>query len=615
MSYTFQPAARLLESVAVLDAVEGVHRGLHSVFNGGRSIANLGNLCILAPMRNAMTLTGILLLAVLISPLAKAVPGTAAVAMPDVHSAAASAAVLVEGGNAVDAAITAAFVLGVTFPEAGNIGGGGFMVSHMDGEGAFLDFREKAPLAAERDMFLDEDGNFVQRRSMVGPLGVGVPGTVRGMHMAHQRYGSLEWERLLEPAITLAAEGFEPHPQLLKYRDESLDKFGSDTNFADYFGPMEAGAPFKQPELAETLRRLAKDPDDFYRGRVAGQIIAQMNQTGGLFTAQDLAAYTAVWREPLYAPWRGHVLLSTAPPSSGGIALTQLLTIRDAINPLFRNVPHNTARYIHLLAEIEKRVFADRGDYLGDPDFGHVPVAELTDPAYLRRRAMEINAEAISAAESVKPGLESTDTTHFSIMDPEGNAVSLTYTLNWEFGSGVVVSGAGFLLNNEMDDFAAKAGVPNAFGVVGGNMNAIEPGKRMLSSMTPTILLRDDRPIMVVGSPGGSTIFTTVMQVILNVFDFDMNAQEAVNVTRFHHQLPASMEIRYDLHREIDPELRRRLETLGYSVVPNSWGDLGDAHLVMINDRGELEAASDTRGRGQALLIEVPLRAGAKAAP
>lgn len=540
------------------------------------------------------------------SPQAAGTPRGAAVAMPDVYSAAASEAILLAGGNAVDAAITAVFVLAVTLPEAGNIGGGGFMVVHMNGEGAFLDFREKAPLAAQRDMFLDENGEFVPRRSFVGALSVGVPGTVRGMQMAHARYGSLPWARLLQPAIDLAQDGFEVPPQLAKYKDEALDKFGEDTNFAAYFSDMNSGTQFHQRELAATLQRLATDAEDFYRGATAARLLAQMKRDGGLITARDLETYTAVWREPLYARWRGHVLLSTPPPSSGGIALTQLLIMRDAINPLFRDVPHNSARYLHLLAEIEKRVFADRGDYLGDPDFGDVPVAQLVDPDYLRRRAREINPEAMSPADSVKPGLESVDTTHFSIMDGDGNGASLTYTQNWDFGSGIVVEGAGFLLNDQMDDFAAKPGVPNAFGVIGGTMNAIEPGKRMLSSMSPSILLRDDKPVMVIGTPGGSTIFTSVMQVILNVYDFDMSALDAVSATRFHHQLPAALEIRYDAHREIPGALREKLKGYGYTLVPNSWGDLGDVQLILRDDNGRLQAASDPRGRGQARVVELP---------
>jgi gamma-glutamyltranspeptidase/glutathione hydrolase len=390
------------------------------------------------------------------------------------------------------------------------------------------------------------------------------------------------------------------------YRAEYGENFRGKTNFDDYFSAMQTDALFKQPELATTLQRIAEDPEDFYRGRIAQQLVAQMRASGGLISERDLREYTAVWREPLAASWRGHTVLSAPPPSSGGIAITQLLTIHDAATRYFGNVEHNSAQYLHLLAEIEKRVFADRGDSLGDPDFGHVPVAALIDPDYLRHRAAEINPEAISAAADVKPGLESTDTTHFSIVDGNGDAVSMTYTLNWDFGGGVVVEGAGFLLNDQMDDFSAKPGVPNKFGVIGGDMNAIAPGKRMLSSMTPTILLRDGRPVTVLGTRGGSTIFTSIFQVILNLYDFDMDAGQAVSVTRFHHQLPDARVIRYDGKRQISAQLRERLQRYGYEVVPNFWGNMGAVQLVTRNPAGMLEAASDPRGRGRSEVISLP---------
>jgi gamma-glutamyltranspeptidase/glutathione hydrolase len=416
------------------------------------------------------------------------------------------------------------------------------------------------------------------------------------MMAAHERYGSLPWARLLEPAVVLAREGFVVHPTLAAVARDTAEDVAGETNFADYFGTMRAGERFRQPELADTLAVLAKNPDAFYTGLPARQLAAQMNASGGLISLEDLAAYRALWREPLQGRWRGHLILAPAPPSSGGFALLQLLTMRDLAGEHFRGLWHNSPQYVHLLAEIEKRVFADRAEYLGDPDFVQVPMARLLDRDYLARRAAAIDPKAISPAAAVPPGLESVDTTHFSVLDAEGNAVALTYTQNWDFGSAVVVEGAGFLLNNQMDDFSAKVGVPNKFGVIGNQNNAIAPGKRMLSSMTPTILLRDGKPALVLGTPGGSTIFTSVFQVILNLYDFGMSLQEAVDATRFHHQLPAARLIRHD-QREIPEQTRLSLERMGYIVKPNSWGNLGDVQAIRI-DGESVEAAADVRGRG-----------------
>jgi gamma-glutamyltranspeptidase/glutathione hydrolase len=526
--------------------------------------------------------------------------GDAGVATFEAHATREGLAMLAAGGNAVDAAVTTALVLAVTLPEAGNIGGGGFMVSWMEGEAAFLDFREKAPLAAHRDMFLDDDGKFVQRRSLVGALGIGVPGTVSGLAAAHRRYGRLPWRELVAPAIRLARNGYVVGEDLARNLADASEHFGGDTNFDRYFSGLAEGDRFRQPELAATLERLADDPDDFYSGRIAEQIVAQMGRSRGLITARDLREYAAVWRSPLVTEWRGHTLLLPPPPSSGGIALTQLLLMRDYAAPYFKDVAHNSPRYVHLMAEIEKRVFADRGSYLGDPDFGEVPVAALTDTDYLRRRAAEISVEAISPAEQVLPGLDSRHTSHLSIVDSDGNAVALTYTLNWDCGSGVVVEGAGFLLNNEMDDFSARPGTPNAYGVVGAERNAIEPGKRMLSSMTPTVVLRNDKPVMVTGAMGGSTIFTSVFQVILNVLDFGMDAGQAVAAPRWHHQLPAATELYHDPSYPPADAVVERLTRYGYRVRPNSWGDLGEVMLVLIAPDGRVQAGADPRGRGVA---------------
>lgn len=529
------------------------------------------------------------------------IAATAAISVSDRFTANAVEQVLKDGGNAVDAVIAGVFVQAVTFPEAGNIGGGGFMVAYMNQEPAFLDFRERAPGLASRDMYLDEGGNVIPSASLLGGKAVGVPGTVRGMQMAHQRYGSLPWKDLLRPAITLAREGFEVPAKLAYYAQKMVDEFAGTTNFARYFGAVQTGKTFRQPELAVTLERIARDPESFYTGITARQIVAQMARSGGLISMADLAAYKALWREPLQAGWRDFTVLTAPPPSSGGFALLQLLAMRDLADENFRGLWHNSAEYVHLLAEIEKRVFADRAEYLGDPDYVDVPLMEMLDGDYLARRAAQINPRAISSAADVPPGLESSETTHLSVLDAHGNAVSLTYTLNWEFGSGVVVEGAGFVLNNQMDDFSAKPGIKNKFGVVGNTRNAIEPGKRMLSSMTPTILLKDGRPALVIGTSGGSTIFTSVFQVILNIYDYDMPLQAAVDATRFHHQLPDAYLVRHD-QREIPVRTVRELQAMGYTVQENAWGNLGRIEAIRV-DGESVQAASDVRGRGEARVV------------
>ncbi|MDG1387380.1 MAG: gamma-glutamyltransferase [Halioglobus sp.] len=530
--------------------------------------------------------------------------GTAALAMPDRWSAEVAQAVLMDGGNAVDAAIAATFMLAVTLPDAGNIGGGGFMTAYMDDEAVFLDFRERAPAKAYRDMFLDEGGNFQQRLSLVGGKASGVPGTVRGMQEAHSRYGTLPWRRLLAPAIGIARDGFAVSETIFELAVEKIAEDAGETNFHRYFGRMRKGEIFKQAELATTLELLAQDPDAFYSGVPARQLVAQMEATGGQISLSDLETYKAVWREPLRDNWREFEVLSAPPPSSGGFALVQLLKLREFSDQYFSGLWHNEARYVHLMAELEKRVYADRAEYLGDPDYVAVPMDKLLEDDYLRARASSVNPEAISPIETVSAGLESTETTHFSIIDAEGNAVSLTTTLNWDFGSGVVVEGAGFLLNNQMDDFSAKVGVPNKFGVVGNDRNAIVPGKRMLSSMSPTILLRDGEPALVIGTSGGSTIITTVFQVILNMQDFDMPLQEAVDALRFHHQLPQALLIRHD-QREVPVATRKGLEKLGYAVEENSWGNLGKVHAISA-ENGKLTAVSDIRAQGEGRVIEIP---------
>ena len=462
----------------------------------------------------------------------------AAVAMPDAYAAQVAADVLAAGGNAVDAAIAAQFSLAVTLPEAGNIGGGGFMLIHLDGKASFIDYREKAPLAAHRDMYLDEDGSVIEGASTIGHLAAGVPGSVAGMWAAHERYGTLPWADLVAPSVALARDCFVIHEKLGSNIEYGSGKFDGKTNFHDYFGAAAVGETFKQQELADTLQRIADDGlDGFYRGKTAELIVAEMQRGEGLISHEDLQAYRAVWREPIRAEWRGLELLSAPPPSSGGFAVVQLLKIKDYLAHEFEGLEHNSPQYIHLIAEIEKRVFADRAEYLGDPDYADVPLQTLLSEDYLRARAREVKPDAISTILEVQPGLESYETTHFSIVDHDGNAVSNTTPLNLGFGSGVVVEGAGFLLNDEMDDFSVKPGVPNAFGVVGFKANEIQPGKRMLSSMSPTILLRDGDVELVIGTPGGSTIFTSVFQAISSMYDYAMTPLEAAGASRFHHQL------------------------------------------------------------------------------
>lgn len=530
-------------------------------------------------------------------------PRVAAVASPDSYGAEVAAQVLKQGGNAVDAAIATAFTLAVTYPEAGNLGGGGFVTLWFNGKAYFLDYRETAPAKAHRDMYLNAEGEVVAGLSLIGHQASGVPGTVMGMWRLHQLFGSKSWAELLAPAIQLAEHGFIVPEKAYLYEGDMLQRFAGKTNFIDYFGHMRAGERFVQPELAATLKRIAAEgPADFYQGKTAALIVAEMQRGGGLISAEDLAAYQAVWRTPLLTNWRDMQLLTAPPPSSGGIALQQLLTLKELNQQHFRGVSHNSAQYVHLMAEIAKRVFADRADYLGDPAFTEVPVQQLLAADYLAKRAKEINPDSISATAAIKPGLESEQTTHFSIVDAAGNAVANTYTLNLDYGSGVVVRGAGFLLNNEMDDFSAKAGVPNAFGVVGSDANAIAPGKRMLSSMTPTIILKDQQPALVIGTPGGSTIFTSIFQVINNLYDFQMTPQQAVAAARFHHQLLPQDQIRLEPYQTLNAQTQAELTQKGYQLHTPNW-DLGDIQLILINKAGTT-AVSDPRGRGKALVIE-----------
>lgn len=526
-----------------------------------------------------------------------------AVAAPDQYGAQVAADILKKGGNAVDAAVATAFTLAVTYPEAGNIGGGGFMTLFIDGKPYFLDYREVAPKAATRNMYLDDKGEVIENLSLVGVRAAGVPGTVMGLWEAHQKFGKLPWSELLTPAIGYAKNGFKVAEKQYQYRNDAQGMFKTATNFNDYFGNMKVGELFKQPEMAQTLERIAdKGVSEFYQGKTADLLVAQMQADKGLITKEDLKDYKAVWREPMAVSWRGNVVYTAPPPSSGGVALAQLLGIKEDRAADFKGVAHNSAQYIHLLAEIEKRVFADRADYLGDPAFTKVPVDQLVAKDYLAKRAAQVNPKAISDTDKVKPGLEPHQTTHFSIVDKQGNAVSNTYTLNLDYGSGVVVKGAGFLLNDEMDDFSAKPGAANAFGVVGGDANAIEPGKRMLSSMSPSLMTRDGKVELVIGTPGGSRIFTSIFQVMNNLYDYGMPLDKAVAAQRVHHQLLPKDTIYFDSYAPLTGPVADELKKMGYVLEDQGW-EMGDIQAIRV-DGAKLETASDPRGRGVGLIVK-----------
>ena len=507
--------------------------------------------------------------------------------------------ILKNGGNAVDAAIAVQFALAVVYPNAGNIGGGGFMVYRdHTGEINSLDFREKAPGNASRDMYLDKEGNVISNLSLFGQLAAGVPGTVAGMDEAHKKYGSLPWEKLLAPAVALANDGF-PITEMQanefnrnKRRFQELNPLGAaiikDTEWVK-------GDLFIQKELGNTLQRIAdQGRDGFYKGETADFIIQEMQRGNGIISKVDLINYQAIWCKPLVGYYRNHRVISMPPPSSGGTSLIALLQSVEHY-PLSK-WGFQSDSTVRAMVEAERRIYADRATHLGDPDYWKVPVNELIDASFNRKRMEKVNLSKATASAEVKAttfaGYESEQTTHFSIVDKEGNAVSLTTTLNGSYGASVFVAGAGFLLNNEMDDFSVKAGVPNMYGLVGGRANAIEPNKRMLSSMTPTIVEKDNKLFMVVGTPGGSTIMTSVFQTILNVIDFGMDAQQSVSAPRFHHQwLPDHIDVEKDAIAE---EVRKNLEKDGYKI--NSRGNIGRVENIIILPNGKRQTGADHRG-------------------
>ena len=540
------------------------------------------------------------------TPTQPAVLTASAVAVADKYAADTAEQIFKEGGNAVDAAVAIAFSLAVTYPEAGNLGGGGFMTLYVDHRPYFLDYRERAPIAATKNMYLDDKGEIIKGMSLYGARAAAVPGTVSGMWEAQKRFGKLKWKQVLAPAIKYAQDGFEVSDQLQERKDAASKDFAGKTNFDSYFGKLNKGTTFKQPELAATLQRISdKGAKGFYEGDTAGMIADSM-VGHGLITKQDLKEYKAVWRDPVVASWNGYRIITAPPPSSGGIGLVQLLKMKADLKDKFENVPVNSVQYIHLVAEIEKRVFADRAQYLGDPDFYKVPVAQLTNDDYILKRSAEVNPDTPSDTKSVVPGLgttmpEKAETTHYSVVDKWGNAVSNSYTINGYFGSGVVVDGTGVVLNDEMDDFSAKPGVANMFGVVGSDANAIEPRKRPLSSMSPTILTKDDQVAMVIGTPGGSRIFTSIFQVITNVYDFSMPLPAAVAEMRFHHQLLPPNTIFWEPYHPIEGELATALQAKGYTLATQTFN--GDIQVIKINGTTP-EPAADPRGRGVTRVIQ-----------
>ncbi len=516
--------------------------------------------------------------------------------------------VLKKGGNAVDAMVAVHFALAVVHPTAGNIGGGGFMVYRTStGEAFTLDFREKAPLAATKDMYLDDQNQVIKHLSGTGYLAAGVPGSVAGMVQAHEKFGKLSWAELLSPAIALAENGFAISKTQAQEFNQVMGQFRENSRNPQELAlvkesPWQAGDRLVQRQLAATLKRIQQEgKGGFYAGETARLIAEDMRNNKGLITEEDLQQYEAIWREPLTGTFGNYRIISMGPPSGGGVILMQLLRMSQQF-PLAKWGFHNT-RTVHAMAEMERRVYLDRSQYLGDPDFVKMPLKQILDSGYLSRKAKTISLSRATLSHEIAPmqatpvrGREHEQTTHYSIIDPEGNAVSVTTTINGAYGAKVFVTGAGFLLNNEMDDFSIKPGVPNMYGLVGGTANAIEPGKRMLSSMTPTIVEKEGNLHMVVGTPGGSTIPTSVYQTILNVIVFDMNMTEAVWAGRFHHQwLPDQISLEEGALPEMVVD---SLQILGHSLEGRS--SIGRVNAILRRTNGQWEGAGDPRGEDMA---------------
>ena len=526
----------------------------------------------------------------------------AMVVSSEAHASEAGLEILKAGGNAVDAAVAVGFALAVTHPEAGNIGGGGFMLVRLaGGESVVVDYREEAPAVASRDMYLDSEGRAIPGASTEGALAVAVPGTVAGLALAHQRYGKLPWRRVLAPAIRLAAKGFPVSYELsesLRANREQLAKFPASRRIFLRDGrPFEPGEIFRQPELAKTLRRIARQgPLGFYQGRIARAIVSTLQNYHGRIEPADLQQYQAKIRQPLRGTFRGYEILTVPPPSSGGVGLIEMLNV---LEPLDLGPP-NSYESIHLITEAMRRAYADRAAYLGDADFVSVPVRGLTSKQYAAKLREEIlKAPAEVAVQAGHPAdFEATQTTHFSVVDADGNAVANTYTLNGSYGSFLTVEGAGFLLNNEMDDFATKPGEPNMYGLVQGEANAIGPHRRPLSSMTPTIVIQDGKVRLVLGSPGGGTIINTVLQVLLNVLVFRMDIRQAVTAPRFHHQWSPDQLVMEEWGFSADTV--RKLEEAGYKLEDRD--RMGACEAIEIDpETGWRFGAADPRAGGKAV--------------
>lgn len=503
--------------------------------------------------------------------------------------------VLQSGGNAIDAAIATQFALAVVYPGAGNIGGGGFLVARLaKGQNVALDFREKAPALAQRDMYLDKNGNAVAALSQDGHLAAGVPGVVAGMFAAH-RYGKLPFNRLIQPAIDLAEHGYVITASEARALNGTRSEFLKLNTVIPVFvksTPWKAGDTLVQNDLANTLKRIRDHGSKgFYEGTTAELIVDEMKRGHGLISLNDLRQYEAKERDPAVFGYKGYTVITMPLPSSAGILLTQMMKM-VATQPI-RSYGFQSWQAVQLMTEIERRAYADRAKFLGDADFYKVPLKTLTSDAYAQQRMQDYNAERAGTSEAIQAGVipESNETTHFSVYDEAGNAVAVTTTLNGGYGSRTVVGGAGFLLNNEMDDFSVKPGTPNMYGAVGADANAIAPGKRMLSSMTPTIVLKDNKPFLIVGTPGGTTITTSVFQTLVNILEFDMDADNAVNRPKFHHQwLPDTIFVEAGFPQEV----RAKLEKMGYHIEER--GPIGRTELIEVMPNGEIIAIGDHRG-------------------